>query len=415
MAENLHINEALQKEPVAVLTRYLEGGLSVEEIEQLEELMAEDPFMADALEGLRVMPEPGRVQAIGQELRFKAHKLLRAKRPIVSLYQFNQYATAAVAVLLVLFVASAAIILTSRIQDADETQAITESLPGNQAIPDQPLQEEKLTPFVPAEPAQPTENEKMWADAQQPKSQTPTPTAAAKERQDKRPTVARPKEEKKLAEDIIVADNASTAEEEERVPSPPASVIVESITEIPADQTLSEEELNRFKEAFTEAEDAAYQKALQAFNQSLVVVVQRQERTQNTAMEVQVFSELEKKNKARKRDNNRNANSKKESPVTAGSTTAAREEEDRDSFDDVETSEKDMDVSSSHEGEEKLLQTLYAQPTSSEAWLDLGKYYVEEGKNFKAERYLRVAARSPVQAIRQEATELLNKVQNSKN
>ncbi len=117
MSEQLHIQSELARAPVPVLTRYAEGKLSVTEQAVVESFMEENPLYADALEGLQSLPDPATATAAAAiDIRARTTRLLKQKRkPRINSFNFMQYATAAVAVLVVLFVASSAIYINFRI------------------------------------------------------------------------------------------------------------------------------------------------------------------------------------------------------------------------------------------------------------------------------------------------------------
>ena len=283
MSENLPITEALQKEPVVVLTRYLEGDLSVEETQQLEQVVAEDPFMADALEGLKTMPEPARAQAIGQELKFKAHKLLRAKRPIISLYHFNQYATAAVAVLVVLFVATAAIMLTSRIGEKPaDTASFTEAEtnPENDQVGNAdgdklPNANETFT-YSPglADSASEKSFKEIETNPQIAQNTLPNPVPPQPAEESRRPTgTVTTKPGNSTSPDFDGEDDKlDEVRQTDTRADTESPVTVQSYEELTTEPTLTNTQLESFKQAMTEGEYNAYREALGKLQQSLAVV-----------------------------------------------------------------------------------------------------------------------------------------------
>jgi hypothetical protein len=418
MSENLQFTEALQKEPVVVLTRYLEGELSLEESQQLEQVMAEDPFMADALEGLRSMPEPARAQAIGQELKFEAHKLLREKRPILSLYHFNQYATAAVAVLVILFVATAAILLTSRLQTPEaevaSAETVTEDPAGDANATDKLYQEEEAThqwqesegskdedlnPQKPANesPALTEQRQpEIIRDAKPASEMSPTPPTDRLEPEVAEEDVANDFDDSISDLDGIVADSQSGT----AVPGSP--VTVESYDEIPTDPTLSKDQLESYRQAMTAGEYEAYRRALAELDKSLLAVRENLEKkTELQIDEIAVTRQNDRKERKWKKNN--------DSRAKQSNRNEARSQEDREQNrynEDVEaTSTDDYEVN-----ENILKQKLYANPTDASGWLNLGKYYYQENQHLKAEPYLKAAARSKQLSVSQEAKELLEKI-----
>ena len=138
MSEQLHIQSELARAPVPVLTRYAEGKLSSTEQAVVESFMEENPLYADALEGLQSLPTPATAEAAALDLRARTSRLLAKKRkPRINSFNFMQYATAAVAVLVVLFVASSAIYINFRIgqeSPADTALADREDTSANDMI-----------------------------------------------------------------------------------------------------------------------------------------------------------------------------------------------------------------------------------------------------------------------------------------
>jgi tetratricopeptide (TPR) repeat protein len=407
MPENLHFTETLEKEPVAVLTRYLEGDLSVEEIQQLEQVMAEDPFIADALEGLRTMPEPARAHAIGQELKFKAHKLLRAKRPIISLYHFNQYATAAVAVLVILFVATAAIMLTSRIQERPAKEvtvadAVTEkpTAEAEEALiqnPETPDPKPETTPLQEPKKDLKPENQREIAANTSPKITKPTPATVPKESISTPPT---------FDKETDVFTEEQVAEDQNQHTAGSVPVTVESYEEITADPTLSNEQLESYNQALTKGELIAYQDALGKLERSLSPMNNNAPVISTQAGRADA-EELERKERKREKEAKKNAASK-DSRMT-DSMVKTEDQVDRDRRN--QEAEVDMGYDDFEINENLLKQQLYANPTDGENWLNLGKYYMEQNQNLKAEPYLKGAARSSKLSVVQEANALLKKIQ----
>lgn len=420
MSENLQFTEALQKEPVVVLTRYLEGELSVEETQQLEQVMAEDPFMADALEGLRTMPEPARAQAIGQELKFEAHKLLREKRPILSLYHFNQYATAAVAVLVILFVATAAILLTSRLQapeaEVASAETVTEDPAGDANTADKLYQEEEAT--------------HQWQESERSKKEDLNPQKPAIESpaltEQRQPEIIRDAKpatemssipptdrlEPEVAEEDVANDldgslsdfDGLVADSQSGSAVPGSPVTVESYEEIPTDPTLSKDQLESYRQAMTAGEYEAYRRALAELDKSLLAVLEKENLEKKTELqidEIAVTRQNDRKERKWKKNN--------DSRAKQSNRNEARSQEDREQNrynEEVETTSSD-----DYEVNENILkQKLYANPTDASGWLNLGKYYYQENQHLKAEPYLKAAARSKQLSVSQEAKELLQKI-----
>lgn len=413
-----------------MLTRYLEGELSVEETQQLEQVMAEDPFMADALEGLRSMPDPTRAHAIGQELKFNAHKLLREKRPVLSLFQFNQYATAAVAVLVILFVATAAILLTSRMQEkpADvEAKVFTEHLEQKAEAsesPDEPVSETEAVPVSPAE-------ELPKEQAKDEIKSAPSREIADNSRPQAKPEASRPvadpspstmekdadlveDEENRIDQDIIIAEEeAAEAKEQQAGAANETPVTVQAYDQIPAEPTLTQEQLEPYKQALTEGEYEAYQTALSKLEKSLAPAntltgVVAGVRTQNEEISSRKTRERERKAR-RKEEREARASeiSKQAEKVDAFAENDDRVDRDRKNQETTfDSNSDDFEVN-----ENLLKQQLYTDPTNGENWLKLGKYYVEHRQFLKAEPYLKGAARSGKLSVVQEANRLLKQIE----
>lgn len=62
------------------LTAYLEGRLSGEERHRVERLMAESDFVSDAMEGLSMMPDRGRLPGIVADLNRGLRRRTRDRR-----------------------------------------------------------------------------------------------------------------------------------------------------------------------------------------------------------------------------------------------------------------------------------------------------------------------------------------------
>lgn len=412
-----------------MLIRYLEGELSVEETQQLEQVVAEDPFMADALEGLRTMPEPSRAQAIGQELKFKAHKLLRAKRPIVSLFDFNQYATAAVAVLVILFVATAAILLTSRLQESPSAEkTFTENVIENpQGKITENFSIEPGAVFIPEnnnfkpEPTPPkTEIEKEpKVDIANNTSPTPAPESTQPTNEQKETTTATPPVEELFADEKV-------AEDEEIWPEVGNAVTVESYQEIPNDPTLSKDQLDPYKQALTEGEYTSYKQALTKLENSLVavadkVVVATKDNVSELSTRTSVpqnMKEFEREERKQTREQERKAKKRAEKAYTDSriNDSAAKKEDlvDRDRRDQGTTADDAAGVDYFEVNENLLKQQLYTDPTNGENWLTLGQYYLEQNQYIKAELYLKGAASSGKLSVVQEANKLLEAIEGNK-
>lgn len=140
MSEQLHIQSELARAPVPVLTRYAEGKLSVTEQAVVESFMEENPLYADALEGLQILPDPATATAAAAiDIRARTTRLLKQKRkPRINSFNFMQYATAAVAVLVVLFVASSAIYINFRIGQ-DHAISSPQLAERNDNVPEEPM------------------------------------------------------------------------------------------------------------------------------------------------------------------------------------------------------------------------------------------------------------------------------------
>ena len=150
------IQTELEQLPLQVLTRYVEGKLSSEEAIEVETFVEENPLYADALEGLQQLPDPALAQAASHDIRFRTRHLLRKHTSRISQFTFTQYATAAVAVLVVLFAASAVLYFNAlRPQQASPEAA-------QAAPPPAPLKDEGLPSVTPSFPDENTDNE-TWS------------------------------------------------------------------------------------------------------------------------------------------------------------------------------------------------------------------------------------------------------------
>ncbi|MEM6263103.1 MAG: hypothetical protein AAGI38_11390 [Bacteroidota bacterium] len=101
-----HIAQHLANSPADTLQQYLQEKLTVDEKAALDELLAENPLYADALEGLKELPEAEQLSAIRADLHRRTRRLLNRQKGGRDRFQFQQYALAAVAVLVVLFIAA---------------------------------------------------------------------------------------------------------------------------------------------------------------------------------------------------------------------------------------------------------------------------------------------------------------------
>jgi tetratricopeptide (TPR) repeat protein len=349
--KHLHIEKELHKSPVAVLERYLEGELSAQEQQVVEAVLAEDPFMADALEGLRDMPDRTRVQTAGHELRFKTRKLLRVRKPRLSFFQTTQYATAAVAVILVLFVASIAVYMATRIENvAKEEVALAENRP---APAEAETADESLSPEPPPAPEETAETE---------------PIAEARE---------------VIAEEVPAAPAVSPSASSEPVDRPAASQEparqVEATVPVTGDPSLSESQQQAYQQAFSPAE---YQELLalqNTYDRHLARQAEQQARAREEARKMQ--------KEAERMDDS--YGEQEPAPAVGASPPPAAQ---TGSWKTVLALMK----KGQHTEAERLLRAeLKNDPTAALPWYQLGHFYLLNDQANKALPYLQAAARSP--------------------
>lgn len=165
-----HIQLELERAPLEVLLRYVEGKLNAPERKTVETLVADSPVYTDALEGLQNMENPALARSMTNDLRFRTRSLLRRKaKPRVAQFNLNQYLTAAVAALVVLFAAASVVYFYSRNDVKPATVIASNDNNQNQnAAPASEEDEKRLRPFrrtTPTEYDGPSLTEEIIADA----------------------------------------------------------------------------------------------------------------------------------------------------------------------------------------------------------------------------------------------------------
>jgi tetratricopeptide (TPR) repeat protein len=166
-----HIQLELERNPLEVLLRYVEGKLSSPESKTVETLVAENPVYTDALEGLQSMENPALARSMTNDLRFRTRSLLRrTAKPRIAQFNLNQYITSAVAVVVILFAAASVVYFYSR-NDVETagTIASAEQEDSQTAAIDE--KDDRLRPFkrtAPVEHDGPSLTEELMADAEQP-------------------------------------------------------------------------------------------------------------------------------------------------------------------------------------------------------------------------------------------------------
>lgn len=163
-----HIQLELERNPLEVLLRYVEGKLSSPESKTVETLVAENPVYNDALEGLQTMENPALARSMTNDLRFRTRSLLRrTTKPRIAQFNLNQYITSAVAVVVILFAAASVVYFYSR-NDVETAGTIASVEQDNTQTTAVDEKDDRLRPFkrtVPAEYDGPSLTEELIADA----------------------------------------------------------------------------------------------------------------------------------------------------------------------------------------------------------------------------------------------------------
>lgn len=155
------------------LLAYLNNELTDEQRQQLEQLLKNDPFSQDALEGLRSAQDKGAVSSSLITIRRKVNERIGKKEKRLIPFHWSNYAYAAVIIGLLI---SVAFILTTYFNKRQENIAMNKANEQNNVLPQQ--EEIKQAP-----PAAPATNPDTVAAKPSPATGTTTPIAEEKSTQ----------------------------------------------------------------------------------------------------------------------------------------------------------------------------------------------------------------------------------------